>query len=33
MGEYAAGQILGDGNAEPRFLLSAKGTVQRRAVY
>ena len=33
MGEYAAGQILGEGNAEPRFLLSAKDTVQRRAVY
>jgi sarcosine oxidase len=33
MGEYVAGQILDDASAAPRFLLSAKETVQRRAVY
>jgi monomeric sarcosine oxidase len=33
MGEYVAGQILGDAAAEARFLLASKETVQRRAVY
>ena len=33
MGEYAAGQILGDAGAEGRFSLASKETVQRRAVY
>jgi sarcosine oxidase len=33
MGEYVAGQILGDGAAETRFSLASKETVQRRAVY
>jgi len=33
MGEYAAGQILGDAGSERRFSLASKETVQRRAVY
>lgn len=33
MGEYVAGQILGEVAAEPRFSLSSKETLQRRAVY
>ncbi|HME12566.1 MAG TPA: N-methyl-L-tryptophan oxidase [Candidatus Acidoferrum sp.] len=33
MGEYVAGQVLGNGDAEPRFSLASKETVQRRAVY
>jgi sarcosine oxidase len=33
MGEYVAGQILGEVPAEPRFSLASKETVQRRAVY
>ncbi len=33
MGEYVAGQILGDAAAEARFSLASKETVQRRAVY
>jgi sarcosine oxidase len=33
MGEYVAGQILGELPAEPRFSLASKETVQRRAVY
>ncbi len=33
MGEYVAGQLLGDGAAEARFSLVSKDTVQRRAVY
>ena len=33
MGEYVAGQVLGEIAAEPRFLLGSKETTQRRAVY
>jgi sarcosine oxidase len=33
MGEYVAGQILGDAAAEARFSLASKETVQCRAVY
>ena len=33
VGEYAAGQILGEGVVEARFLLAAKGEQQRRTVY
>jgi sarcosine oxidase len=33
MGEYVAGQLLGDGATEARFSLASKDTVQRRAVY
>jgi sarcosine oxidase len=33
MGEYVAGQILGEITAEPRFSLAGKETVQSRAVY
>lgn len=33
MGEYVAGQILGEGQAEARFLLRVKERVQKRAVY
>ncbi|MGA2420061.1 MAG: N-methyl-L-tryptophan oxidase [Candidatus Acidiferrum sp.] len=33
MGEYAAGQILGDAGREARFSLASKETVQCRAVY
>jgi len=33
LGEYVAQQLLGGGEAEPRFLLASKGTEQRRAVY
>jgi len=32
-GEYLAGQICGEGKAEPRFSLATKTTVQQRAVY
>jgi monomeric sarcosine oxidase len=32
-GEYLAGQICGEGNAEARFSLASKATVQQRAVY
>lgn len=32
-GEYLAGQICGEGNAESRFSLASKATVQQRAVY
>jgi sarcosine oxidase len=33
MGEYVAGQIVGDIPAEPRFSLATKETIQHRAVY
>jgi sarcosine oxidase len=33
VGEYVAGRILDGAVAEPRFSLSSKDTVQRRAVY
>jgi glycine/D-amino acid oxidase-like deaminating enzyme len=33
IGEYVAGQIVGEIPAEPRFSLASKETVQRRAVY
>ena len=33
LGEYLAGQICGEGNAESRFSLASKATVQQRAVY
>ena len=32
-GEYLAGQICGEGNAEARFSLGSKATAQQRAVY
>src|SRR5258708_6712248 len=33
VGEYVAGQVLGDAKLEPRFLLESKETVQRRIVF
>jgi sarcosine oxidase len=33
LGEYLAGQICGEGKAEPRFSLASKSTQQKRAVY
>jgi len=33
LGEYVAGQILGEARPEPRFSLATKETIQRRAVY
>jgi len=33
VGEYVAGQLLGDAKLEPRFLLESKETVQQRSVY
>jgi sarcosine oxidase len=33
LGEYTAGQVLGEGTAEQRFLLVSKRTEQKRAVY
>jgi glycine/D-amino acid oxidase-like deaminating enzyme len=33
LGEYVAGQVLGDARAEPRFSLATKATVQHRAVH
>lgn len=33
VGEYAAGQILGEGEREPRFSLDGKKETQRRTVY
>lgn len=33
LGEYVTSQILGEANAEPRFSLATKETVQHRAVY
>jgi sarcosine oxidase len=32
-GEYLAGQISGEGTAEPRFSLASKATLQKRAVF
>jgi monomeric sarcosine oxidase len=33
LGEYLAGQICGEGKAEPRFSLASKATQQKRAVF
>ena len=33
VGEYVAGQVLGDAKLEPRFLLESKEAVQRRIVF
>jgi len=33
VGEYVAGQLLGEGAAEPRFSLASKATVQKRTVF
>jgi glycine/D-amino acid oxidase-like deaminating enzyme len=33
LGEYIAGQLLGEAAAEPRFSLATKATIQRRSVY
>jgi monomeric sarcosine oxidase len=33
LGEYVAGQVLGGGKAEPRFLLQNKEKVQNRSIY
>jgi sarcosine oxidase len=33
MGEYVAAQIFGEQPSEPRFLLAAKQTIQRRAIF
>lgn len=33
VGEYLAGQLLGDARPEPRFSLATKETMQKRAVY
>ena len=32
-GEYLAGQLAGEGAAEPRFSLASKATLQKRAVF
>jgi glycine/D-amino acid oxidase-like deaminating enzyme len=33
LGEYLAGQMSGEGAAEPRFSLASKATQQKRAVF
>ncbi|HET9791203.1 MAG TPA: FAD-dependent oxidoreductase, partial [Candidatus Angelobacter sp.] len=33
VGEYVAGQVLGNAPCEPRFTLESKQSVQQRAVY
>jgi sarcosine oxidase len=33
LGEYLAGQVCGEGKAEPRFSLASKATQQKRAVF
>jgi glycine/D-amino acid oxidase-like deaminating enzyme len=33
VGEYMAGQLMGEAPSEPRFSLATKDTIQKRAVY